>query len=97
MNKIVNEKTIYYGTLDTTKFGKIEMEWLTNKKIEYVIKHKYLGYCVRLFDKEIENIKKTMTIDLAVWPDNDSYTVIETFKINGIYADKNIIEEVYGN
>ena len=84
----------YYGVLDTTSFDNVDMELLTRKKIEYVIKHKQLGYCVRLYEQELESIKKTMTVKLTVWPDNDGYNYVEEFRLSNIYKETNFIEEV---
>lgn len=84
----------YYGVLDTTSFNNVQMEKLKSKKIEYVIKHKQLGYCVRLYEQELESIKKTMTVKLTVWPDNDSYNYVEEFKLSNIYKETNFIEEL---
>ena len=84
----------YYGTINTVGWNQFQNSWLTKKKIENVVKHKSLGYCVKLYEQEIEDVKKKMTIDLLVWPDNDSYNKIETFKLNGIYVETEIIEEV---
>lgn len=84
----------YYGVLDTTSFNNVQMERLTRKKIEYVIKHKQLGYCVRLYEQELESIKNTMTVKLTVWPDNDSYNYVEEFKLSNIYKETNTIEQI---
>lgn len=94
MNKIVNENVRYYGTIDTTGFNDFQMSWFTRKKIEYVIKHKQLGYCVRIYAQELESIKEKMSIALTVWPDNDSYNFTENFKLNGIYEEREIIKEM---
>lgn len=94
MNKIVNENVRYYGTIDTTGFNDFQMSWFTRKKIEYVIKHKQLGYCVRIYAQELESIKEKMSIALTVWPDNDSYNFIEDFKLSGIYEEREIIKEI---
>lgn len=94
MNKIVNENVRYYGTIDTTGFNDFQMSWFTRKKIEYVIKHKQLGYCVRIYAQELESIKEKMSITLTVWPDNDSYNFTENFKLNGIYEEREIIKEI---
>ncbi len=94
MNKIVNENVRYYGTIDTTGFNDFQMSWFTRKKIEYVIKHKQLGYCVRIYAQELESIKEKMSIALTVWPDNDSYNFTENFKLNGIYEEREIIKEI---
>ena len=94
MKKIVNENVRYYGTIDTTGFNDFQMSWFTRKKIEYVIKHKQLGYCVRIYAQELESIKEKMSIALTVWPDNDSYNFTENFKLNGIYEEREIIKEM---
>lgn len=91
---VVYTSNRYYGVLDTTSFNNVQMERLTRKKIEYVIKHKQLGYCVRLYEQELESIKKTMTVKLTVWPDNDSYDYVEEFKLSNIYKETNTIEEI---
>lgn len=94
MGKIINTTKRYYGSIDTVGWNNFQISWLTNRKIENVVKHKTLGYCARLYEQEIENIKKTMKVKLTVWPDNDSYNFIETIKINGIYVETEILEEV---
>lgn len=94
MNKIISENVRYYGTIDTTGFNDFQMSWFTRKKIEYVIKHKQLGYCVRIYAQELESIKEKMSIALTVWPDNDSYNFTENFKLNGIYEEREIIKEM---
>ena len=90
MGKIINTTKRYYGSIDTVGWNNFQISWLTNRKIENVVKHKTLGYCARLYEQEIENIKKTMKVKLTVWPDNDSYNFIETIKINGIYVETEI-------
>lgn len=92
--EVVYTSNRYYGVLDTTSLNNVQMERLTRKKIEYVIKHKQLGYCVRLYEQELESIKKTMTVKLTVWPDNDSYNYVEEFKLSNIYKETNTIEEI---
>lgn len=94
MNKIVNENVRYYGVIDTTGFNDFQMSWFTRKKIEYVIKHKQLGYCVRIYAQELESIKEKMSITLTVWPDNDSYNFAKDFKLSGIYEEREIIKEI---
>ena len=94
MDKVKNITKRYYGPIDTEGWNNYQVSWLTNRKIENVVKHKSLGYCVKLYEQEIEDIKKKMTIDLLVWPDNDSYNKIETFKLNGIYVETEILEEI---
>ena len=84
----------YYGALDIKDFSNREMQLLARKKIENVVKHKQLGYCVRIYKQELEDIKKTMTVKLTVWPDNDSYNYVEEFKLSNIYKETNLIEEV---
>ena len=94
MGNIISTSKRYYGTINTECWDKYQISWLTKKKIENVVKHKSLGYCAKLYEQEIEEIKKTMSVQLTVWPDNDSYNKIETFKLNGIYVETEIIEEV---
>lgn len=94
MGNIISTSKRYYGTINTEGWDKYQISWLTKKKIENVVKHKSLGYCAKLYEQEIEEIKKTMSVQLTVWPDNDSYNKIETFKLNGIYLETEIIEEV---
>lgn len=94
MGNIISTSKRYYGTINTEGWDKYQISWLTKKKIENVVKHKTLGYCAKLYEQEIEEIKKTMSVQLTVWPDNDSYNKIETFKLNGIYVETEIIEEV---
>lgn len=84
----------YYGALDTKDFNNQEMQLLARKKIENVVKHKQLGYCVRIYEQELEDIKKTMTVKLTVWPDGDSHNYVEEFKLSNIYKETNFIEEV---
>lgn len=91
---VVYTSNKYYGVLDTKDFNNREMQLLTCKKIEYVIKHKQLGYCVRLYEQELESIKKTMAVKLTVWPDNDSYNYVDEFKLSNIYKETNTIEQV---
>lgn len=92
--RVVYTSNRYYGVLDTISFNNVQMERLTRKKIEYVIKHKQLGYCVRLYEQELESIKKTMAVKLTVWSDNDSYNYVEEFKLSNIYKETNTIEEI---
>lgn len=94
MGNIISTSKRYYGTINTEGWDKYQISWLTKRKIENVVKHKTLGYCAKLYEQEIEEIKKTMSVQLTVWPDNDSYNKIETFKLNGIYVETEIIEEV---
>ena len=35
-----------------------------------------------------------MSVSLTVWPDNDSYNFVNSFKLNGIYEEKLTITEV---
>lgn len=91
---VVYTSNKYYGVLDTTSFNNVQMERLTRKKIEYVIKHKQLGYCVRLYEQELESIKKTMMVKLTVWADNDSYNYVGEFKLSNIYKETDTIEQI---
>lgn len=91
---VVYTSNKYYGVLDTKDFNNREMQLLARKKIENVVKHKQLGYCVRLYEQELESIKKTMTVKLTVWTDNDSYNYAEEFKLSNIYKETNTIEEI---
>lgn len=91
---VVYTSNKYYGVLDTKDFNNREMQLLTHKKIENVVKHKQLGYCVRIYEQEFDDIKKTMTVKLTVWPDNDSYNYVDEFKLSNIYKETNFIEEV---
>lgn len=84
----------YYGALDTKDFNNQEMQLLARKKIENVVKHKQLGYCVRIYEQELDDIKKTMTVKLTVWPDGDSYSEVEDFKLQHIFVETTTIEEV---
>lgn len=94
MGNIISTSKRYYGTINTEGWDKYQISWLTKKKIENVVKHKSLGYCAKLYEQEIEEIKKTMSVQLTVWPDNDSYNFVETFKINGLYVETENLEEV---
>ena len=94
MSKIINTQKRYYCTIDTLGWDNHKLFWLTNKKIENVIKHKVLGYCAKIYESDIEDVKKNKSIKLTVWPDGDSYTFVDTFKINGIYAETETLEEV---
>lgn len=92
--EVVYTSNKYYGVLDTKDFNNREMQLLTRKKIENVVKHKQLGYCVRIYEQELEGIKKTLTVTLTVWPDNDSYNYVEEFKLSNIYKETNTIEQI---
>lgn len=94
MKKTIHENVRYYGTIDTTGFNDFQMSWFTRKKIEYIIKHKQLGYCVRIYPQELDAIKQTMSVLLTVWPDNDSYNFVKSFNLNGIYEEKLTLTEV---
>lgn len=94
MGNIISTSKRYYGTIDTTGWNQYQISWLTKRKIENVVKHKLLGYCVKLYEQDIDKVKNTMSIELTVWPDNDSYNFVETFKINGIYVETENLEEV---
>lgn len=94
MSKNLNEEVHYYGTIDTSGWNKFQQSWLTNKKIESVIKHKHLGYCAKIYPQEVESIKNKMTISLTVWPDNDCYNFTEEFKLKGIYEERKTLKEI---
>lgn len=94
MSNTINTIKRYYGTIDTAGWDNNQISWLTKRKIENVVKHKTLGYCAKLYEQEIDEIKKNMSVQLTVWPDNDSYNFVETFKINGIYVETEILEEI---
>lgn len=94
MDNIVHEIKRYYATLDTANWGKQDLQLLRNKRIEYVIKHKQLGYCVRIYEQELDDIRKTGTISLTIWPDGDSTSFVEVYKVTGIYVETQIVEEI---
>jgi hypothetical protein len=94
MGNIVHEIKRYYATLDTANWDKHDLQLLQNKRIEYVIKHKQLGYCVKIYEHELENIRKNGTISLTIWPDGDSTTFVETYKVTGIYMETQMVEEI---
>lgn len=94
MAKIIQETKRYYAKLDEASLDKRDLILLQYKKIENVIKHKLLGYCVRVYEHELDKIRSTNQIVLTVWPDGDSYTCLETYKITNIYMDTQILEEI---
>lgn len=94
MNKTIHENTRYYGVIDTTGFNDFQMSWFTRKRTEYVIKHKQLGYCVRIYPQELKSAKENMSVLRTVWPDNDSYNFVKSFNLSGIYEEKLTLTEV---
>ena len=94
MGNIVHEIKRYYATLDTANWDKHDLQMLQNKRIEYVIKHKQLGYCVRVYEHELDTIRETGTICLTSWPDGDSTTFTDQYKISGIFMETQTLEEI---
>lgn len=94
MGNIFNSLKRYYAVLDMSALDKHDLKLLQNKKIEYVINHRYLGYCVRVYEHELDTIRETGTICLTSWPDGDSTTFTDQYKISGIFMETQTLEEI---
>jgi hypothetical protein len=94
MGNTVHGTKRFYATLDMSVLDKHDLRLLQNKKIEYVINHKHLGYCVRVYEHELDNIRETGTISLTSWPDGDSTTFTNQYKISGIFMETQTLEEI---
>lgn len=89
----MNQEVRYYVKIDTSDWNNYQKSWLKNKKIEEVIKHKKLGYVVKIYEQDIETIMKSKKIKLTVWPDNDSYNFTEEYNVDKIYKETVTIQE----
>lgn len=92
MGTVLN--TRYYVQLKADALDTQDIKYIENKKVEQIVRHRTLGYVVKVYESDIQQIKETGVIRLCVWPDGDSYMFIGEFKIDGIYKEVVTLEEV---
>ena len=66
--------------------------WYRDKSIVGVIKHEKYGYVYPCDD--IEEILKTKTVKLNVWPDNDRHNFWNNFEVGKIFIETTTYKEL---
>lgn len=90
---IIRKYYNYYALIDTSKLRNSNY-LLANRKIESLIKHRALGYVVKIYESDLNKIRETGTITLSVWPDGDGTNFPEVFRVLDIYKESTVLEKI---
>ena len=82
----MDNKIKYYVKIDTSNWNAYQKSWFENKLIIGVINHKKYGYVIPM--ENVEHIIKTKSVNVNVWPDNDSYNFWEEYDVEKIFVEK---------
>ena len=88
------ERNLYYIKLDYSKLDAHDVHLIEHKRVEQVVKHRNLGYVVKVYESDLKDIIETNIVRLTVWPDGDSYTEICEFPVESIYREMTTIEKI---
>jgi hypothetical protein len=90
---VLNNRSLYYVKLTASEMAE-NKQLIEQKRIEQVVKHRNLGYVVKVYESDIDQIRKDGIVKLSVWPDGDSYTYIDEFKVDSIYKETVTLEQI---
>lgn len=76
----------YYVKIDTSNWNAYQKSWFKNKSIIGMVNHKKYGYVIPM--ENVDNIIKTKSVNVNIWPDNDSYNFWEEYDVEKIFVEK---------